>query len=45
MFRILKTLENMDEKGYLERSSGSGKSGEYQLTLDEFDPTDGRACF
>ena len=37
----MKTLEQMDQKGFLEKTSGSGKMAEYQLTLDAFDPTDG----
>ena len=32
----------MEEKGYLEKVSGGGRSAVLQLTLDEFDPTDGK---
>lgn len=40
--RLLKTVETMEEKGYLEKVSGGGRSAVLQLTLDEFDPTDGK---
>ena len=38
--KLLKTVETMAEKGYLEKVSGSGRNAMLQLTLDEFDPTD-----
>ena len=38
----MKTLDMMEEKGYLEKTHNAGKSSVYQLTLDEFDPTDGK---